>query len=456
MSKLLRFTLVSPLVWWTVLVIAATSGCALLPGKTAPESQLREDRKHLRRTPEGIIPADLQAEVMDYADRYAARLVPLMDDLTMRLDSPEKRAQAQHFKANQASAAIFIASGPQALDSLLDMAVLVTLGGLSAEETWGQGHKSEQAQSLLETYRQLEEEIWHFAARHLRPAQTLELREMIGSWREQNPDLRAVSSIRFRDIVQTAQNVKGPASQQYQNVIRLSYLDPLAGLNAAARAMEQARLLSRQAMYYAQRLPLVTQWRTELLSFHLALTPELRQTFALSDNLARATEQLPALVGHEREEAIKQVFSELAQAQTNLLAQLAAQEQELGILLTNARAILALSTETAGAADALVKSTHGLMAQPAVMDLAAGLAKARPFDVREYSAAAADMTSLTRELNQLMQSADKTLPSALDLSVTKTQKLMNHLFLMGLLFGFLMLLGIAGVMLVYRVIAKRI
>lgn len=443
--------------WALVLLIAASGGCSLLPGKTpTPEAKLRSLRRGQQGTPEGVIPSELQTELMSYADRYALTLAQAMDDFTVHLNTPEARAEAQNFKANHASAAVFIASEPQTLNALLDMVVLVTLGEKMIEENWAKEGSGVPGRRLLEDYQRLDRELQALEARHLRPQERQQLGQLVEQWHRQNPGLRAASTVRFSDLARMAEAAKEPMVGRPQSVTRVLQMDPLQGLSTGLRAKEQADLLGTQAMYYGQRLPLVFEWRMELLTFHAFQTPELSQTFGLTMGLAKTTDQLPALISQQREAAIRQIFEELRREQTNLLAQLATQQEQFKAVLTNVQATLSAGADAAGAANDLVESTTGLLGQPVVKELGAGLTNARPFDIREYRAAAADMASLTHEMTLLMQTADYTLPGVLNQSVNRAQGVINHLFMLGLIFVILAAVIVAGVMMAYRFVAKRI
>ncbi|HUR44512.1 MAG TPA: hypothetical protein VMZ27_01455 [Candidatus Saccharimonadales bacterium] len=433
------------------------TGCSLLPHKNTPpaEMQLRTLRQKQHGTPEGIIPTELQAELMRYADQYGTVLSRSMGTFAGRLESADSRARAEEFKVDQASAAVFIAAGPQAHVSLLDMIVLVTLGRRALETNWAEASAGT-LDSLLETYAKLETNLWALAARHLAREQCDELRTLIQQWRDSHPEPEATAFIRFADVAQQSDNDLPRDSTLGRSVLDLPNLDPLAGLGAIPRVTEQARFLTDRAMYWGQRLPVVAQWRSELLAAHLVQTPELRQLFSVAEGMTNTFAQLPALVTRERSAAIQQMFAELARQQTNLIAQLVAQEGQVSGFLTNVHSVLGSGAAAATAAWRLVDSTRELLGQSTNKEMGRSLGHGRPFDIREYATAMTELSASARDLNELMQATDGTLPKVLSQTASIGEGVANHLFKLGLIFGALIVAGLVVALLAYRYLGRKL
>ena len=86
------------------------------------------------------------------------------------------------------------------------------------------------------------------------------------------------------------------------------FLDPLAGLDPTAAAIQETRELGERAMYYSQRMPQLLSWQTELLAYQLAAQPESRQVLsnaqqlaASADIFAKTSEQLPQVINDQRQ-----------------------------------------------------------------------------------------------------------------------------------------------------------
>ena len=99
------------------------------------------------------------------------------------------------------------------------------------------------------------------------------------------------------------------------------YLDPLAGLDPTAAAIEETRELGERAMYYTQRMPMLLSWQVEVLAYQLAGQPESQQVLNDADRLAtsadifaQTAQQLPQLVNDQRQAAIQQILDGLTAA----------------------------------------------------------------------------------------------------------------------------------------------
>ena len=65
------------------------------------------------------------------------------------------------------------------------------------------------------------------------------------------------------------------------------FLNPLAGLDPTAMAIQETRQLAERAMYYSQRMPTLLNWQVQLLSLQLAGQPEIREILSLNSHRAR-------------------------------------------------------------------------------------------------------------------------------------------------------------------------
>jgi len=167
-------------------------------------------------------------------------------------------------------------------------------------------------------------------------------------------------------------------------------------------------------------MPTLLRWQMELFSYELSATPEVKQALDNAERLTRTAEtfggtagQLPKLVNEQREAAIKQVFDGLAVERTNLLANLAAEENNLKGTLVELRQTLNSGTDLTKSSDQLVRSLDTFMArfdkgtnaphpEPAT--------NARPFDILDYTTAAKEFTKTIKELNTTINSHDKAVP----------------------------------------------
>ena len=394
-------------------------------------------------------PTALQAEVMRFADQYAASVAQASDEFRNRVATPEARLAAQNWKLYQSTAAFINAASQSPTVNALDMVVLATLSRMVVQDFWVGRAYGDPAKPLLDVHRQLEGDAWKIAGRMLRPEQVEELRRLIATWREAHPNARNVSSTRLQDFAASVGQLPAQGKAKKGSIYSLFMIDPLAGLEPAERAIEQTRYLAERTTYYMQRMPTLLSWQAELLTYQLATTPEVRQALADSDRLTKSVEvfaktadQIPALVSTQREAAIKQLLDGVAAERQALMTSLASDEMKLRPTLVEVRQTLDSGNELVKSSDTTIKSLDTLLAHvnaskpkesPAAAPASAG-PPARPFDILDYAATARELTAALKEVNTALNSADKALPKLQDATENLERtgnRLLNRLFVIG-------------------------
>ena len=156
-----------------------------------------------------------------------------------------------------------------------------------------------------------------------------------------------------------------------------------------------------------------------------------------AETFGRTADELPKLINEQREAAIKQVFDGLAVERTNLLANLAAEENNLKGTLVELRQTLNAGTDLTKSSDQLVRSLDTFMARfdkgtnapPPEPDT-----NARPFDILHYATTAKEVTSTIKELNTTINSLDKAVPKLQQAGQdfeSAGNRLLGRLFLLG-------------------------
>jgi len=138
----------------------------------------------------------LQLKVMRLADDYVATLAQAADDFSLQVGTPEGRLTGLKWKLGQATSAYTDASGVNPIINALDMLVLVTIARMVVED-YGVETYGTNALPLLDAHRKFEARAWELANAMLKPAQKLELQNMIQDWRAQHPHQRYIGPIRF-------------------------------------------------------------------------------------------------------------------------------------------------------------------------------------------------------------------------------------------------------------------
>jgi hypothetical protein len=344
----------------------------------------------------------VQAEVMAFADVYVGQVL----DGTSKLRAPGAEAQVQllGFQARQASAAYEIASGPNPLANLVDMAILVTLTRTVVQSHWNPETFHEEGKPLLASLSRLEAKVWSMAAEAMDEEQIAQLHVFIATWVAQNPTVRDVSSVRIADLA--AAGSSGMAGLGTPTDVLKSFgLDPFGGLDPAVAEVQQSRVLAERAFYFAKRWPRLLELETRQLTLQLSLQPapatllaDVNRVSLAAESVARTAEGLPALADREREAAIRQVLEAMQ-----------AQEGRARALLAEMRRTLDSGTGAANAVHGALRSLDAIIAATSAPS-SPGTPPSRPFDVNDYTRALEQLARSAKELEALLRTANQDAP----------------------------------------------
>jgi hypothetical protein len=325
------FTLNRVFVFLTFSVVIL-GGCAGLGTPTQPKSQdvtvgkigaEREAKQAIKRQ-------ELEARIMRFGDRYAARMSLEADRIMAKATTPEIRRFATGWKLACQTTVVEIAIGPNAVENMLDMIVLTSLTRQEVETYWVPEVLGEElGQGLLKAARQLEEDAWEGSKKVLTPEQQNDLRAVLHEWNEQHPDQHYFWGIRLAELAD-------------QRAVELQRVEETGGLlGEVSKTRETAveiREFGERVMYYMQRAPSLTRLQAEFGMREAFATPEIVQTLDNTARITRSTERYAAVLeklpadtqavithmfdelSQEREEAINQLVEEQRQAMLELLA----------------------------------------------------------------------------------------------------------------------------------------
>jgi len=399
--------------------------------------------------------AELQQRVMRFSDEFVERVGSA---LTAFQHGPgttaETRLDVQVWKLKHGTAAVEIASGQHALVNAVDMVVLVTLGRTVIEDTWLPRY-GERARPVLEAYQTQEPLAWKLINEGITPEQQTELREALKRWRADNPNVENVSFVRLEDIARKGRP-KGKSAGQTSGLLGLLGLDPLAGLDPAVRELEQSRLLAERTVYYAQRMPGLISAQGELLAYRFAVGPETRDLLSAmtrvseaSSSIANTASTLPEWVTRERQASIDQFMQALQ-----------SQREAMRILFVELRQALEAGNQTSESLTTTVRAVDELVSRfrPGEAATEHGVPK-RPFDINDYTRAAAEFAATARQLEQLVAVLDQNAPGLTVAAQTVTasgRELVDYAFRRALALIAFMIVGVFGAVFAYRLIVARL
>jgi hypothetical protein len=301
-------------------LIAALALCGCAGAPLAPKS---ESVTVAPLGPGGSKPIQremLRAEIMRFADRYAAAMAQEADRIRDAGGAERLGYFATGWKLSSRTAALDIAMGENAVENLLDMLVLTALTRHSVEDYWAPkflgGSRGEQ---LLAASRALEEESWRASERVLTREQQESLRALLQEWIKRNPDHAYVWEVRFGGF-------SGQRAEELERVRSTGGL--LAEAQRAMETVDEVRVLSERLTYYMLRAPSLARLHAELGVHNVMETAQvsrvledLHRTTGAVEQFGLLAKQLPA----EREAAISQLLREFGRERQAAIAQLAAE-----------------------------------------------------------------------------------------------------------------------------------
>ncbi len=425
------------------------TGCSLLRFHSSPPKAVVVSIQMGTNAPAAVTLGVLQIQVMRFADGYVAGISQAADDFGVKVGTPKARLAALKWKLGQATSAYVNATGPNPVVNALDMLVLVSVSRMVLED-YGIETFGDAALPMLEIQRQQETNAWKLADAMLKPGQKQELMDLIREWRQKNPHQRYVGAVRFNEFLTTMGKNPTQANSTPNSIFSLLFLDPFAGLDPTAAAIEETRRLGERAMYYTQRMPQLLSWQTEILAYQLADQPESEQILsnanqvALSaQSFATTAQQLPQLINDQRQAAIQQLLDGLTSQQTQARQTL----NSAGDAATNINAAIQSLTE-------FVRYVAPTNASPA-----SAATNSRPFNVLDYGTAASQVGAAARELNTLLTTLNQTTPQLAQLGQQTTadaNRVVDHAFRRGLILILVLLGGSVLAGLTYRVLARKL
>jgi len=399
----------------------------------------------------------LQLSVMRFADEYVGAITPPIRNFQASTDNASDRLTSQNWLLSQATAAYSMASGPSPVVDAVDLVVLTTLSRMVIDDAWGDARFGERAATLREAYHRLEPLVLELAKGALSADQIAELQHLIVVWREQNPHVTAISYVHFRDVASSMGKPKTVGTDRFSGLFNMLGLDPFSSLDPAVREISQSRELAERTIYYAQHVPNLLDMQIERLTFEFATMTEVTRLLANADHVAGAATttahvfgELPSLLPREREAAIRQIM-EAVNVETSHTRE----------LVVELRAALEAGTATSNSLDGTIRSFDQLVARlqkPTTADAAAQRSPAKPFDITEYTAAAAEITRSAAQLESLIGTVDRGSPAlaqASERAAATLRGVVDHAYWRGAQLLGVLIVGGLGAALVYRMAARR-
>lgn len=393
-----------------ILILGFSGGCNLV--KTTLELPDKAIQAILSLNKEGVMidPVDLQSQLIRYSDYYLAAIISASGKLRIGEDNLPDRRMLLKRRIAVTDDILAIATGANAYANLLDLVMLVSVTRMNIEDYWKPQRFGDSALPLLAAAKDSEKEIWRIAESVLSQEQVEELHSGIDAWREKYKDGRIprdVSTLSF--ATEIARLNKSGQQDKPSSVFNLLIIDPFAGLDPATSELANTRLFAERGLFLARHMPTLMRWETELLGLQMAEIPQVEklltssaQLTASAERFSQVSERLPAFISGERQQIVQAL-----DLQRPGLISLAAQSE---------RAMTAgkqMSDATAAALKVFQDVLKQLADSPSDP-------QSEPFNIREYTAAAAQIKASAEQLSNLLAAFNQTTsPERLDAVSTR-------------------------------------
>lgn len=472
-----------------VVVIAFGLGTVTLFPEVTAQDWSRSKKEKKKEEPR-ITEAELQSQVMGFADRFAVIMTQAFEDFMMNAPNRKALVYAQDDMTYSVASAFTIAAAPNPEVAMLDMAVLATLGRMIYEEHW-RVQWGEPTVSIISGFRRMEADIWRIVGQVLTPEQQKDLGGMIQDWRRSYPDQYVFHYLRFSDFA---------ATRQKSTLVKAVKSGGLFGsVKKATQQVEETRLLAERAMYLGTRLPLLTGDFMNVWISRWLTNPEMERILANMDQvsgsaerLSKEMEKLPDRfadernitiklvmdrvkmlrenivadvmdrVTIERKSAIDQLLDGLARERKNLMQDLASEEEGVRPLLADLNQTLTTGNNLVNSANSLTdKLGMGQPKEPADEPL-------EPFDIKDYqetlvqaSNVIAQVDGLLRTMEQVVSSTgwEKTLKvfvETVDRAEKEGEEFVDHTVWKIILLIVIFLFGLLIVLICQQYFSKRV
>jgi hypothetical protein len=425
------------------IAVLTVAGCSILANHTGHKASASKEAGELQ---------ELQLGVMRFADEYAGSVIEPVQRFQLTTDIAEERLIAQNWKLSQSTAAYTIGSGPNPVANAVDMVVLATLSRMAIEDAWVGERYGERAAPLRDAHRRLEQRSWTLVAGILSPDQIAELKRLIDDWRAQNPNVRAVAHVHIGDFAKSIGRPRPGEAETKGGLFHLIGVDPIGQLDPAVREITQTRQLAERTIYYVQRAPGLLDMQVERLTYQLSAMPESKRLLSDVDQFGgaaasagRLADELPGVIARERDAAIRQFVDALS-----------AQAAQMRALVTEMRVALDAGKGTSDSVNATIRSLDQLMVRfdKPKPEGAPPEPAGRPFDITEYTAAAAEVSRTVSELQQLVAGLEHGAPAltqSADRAASQLRSMLDHLIWC----AFALVLWVMVAALAYRAAARR-
>jgi len=381
----------------------------------------------------GITREELEDHVRRFADRYITRVALATNSVSNNTDDQALKEFMQRWKSVAYASVVDIAIGPNAVTNLLDMMTLTMLSRIMVENHWvPNALGSELGEDFLQTYVDLEEDIWTVADDVLTASQQDELKGLVIDWHTRNPKQIYPWYVRLSDF--SGQRAASLAAVQQTGGM-------LKEVARAREAAEEIQAFGERVLFYLQRAPMITSAEFQASANDVLGGPHVSRAINDMDRFVAAVERLVNSVEDlpgSRLAAVDQIMDRIGEERAALVRDLASSEADFASLLA----------ELQPALDSLERLTASDEQDP----------DSKPFDINEYTALIGESATTAIELRRLAETVDSLMQNSAELSnlveamVEAEHAMVDRAFMQAIALIFIFFLALLG----YRFLAGRL
>lgn len=419
-----------------------------------------------------ITEAELQDELLEYADRFSGLLTATANDIAAHSPQRSIRKTTLLWKLKMVPRLQDVIFGADAQEAFLDAATLTVQMRKYLESPGSDGAAlfADAQPQAVDAARRLEDDIFRIGALFLNEQQLQTFRTEVEALSDAQP-IRGTFSLSTGRATSTSAARTGGLSWVTQ--IPMSPFRALEGIDAGAKAISDFNTTANQFSQIVEDLPQQTRWQIELLWYELedreSIVSTLESFKSIADSsasLAETAKQLPQTL----REQLALAMDDLDTHQDTLRLTLTESRQTIDALnaaVANATTMVDAVNQAGESITRAGEAWHQTVAavneitQSSNKSGSSGGAESPPFDINQYMLAADRLTAAASELRSLVAEVQGVIESdrvralsgdTLDDAEQRGRSVTDHLA-----WRALQLMAVAFVLaLLYRLIASRI
>jgi uncharacterized protein YdcH (DUF465 family) len=372
----------------TALIILGLAGCSLDFLREKLKSTTGNDKAAIGLATDRL--SELDQATYSYSDRFVTLISDATDRAVKANPTKEAKKEALRLKLHNSSSVYAIASGPNPLGQLLDLATVATLNKIQmvdegrAKAIFGDNHKI-----VENAFHAVHDDIWGVARRFLQPAEITSVQNVIAQWRTKNPNVTLLAYVRFDDFA------KANAGLKQDNPEIGGLFDEINKVN---KTVETAQQFGERTFFYFQRYPRLLQWQTERTVDGVMENAGIQKLQDSVQQMANAAHIFAQEVQKlkDREAAIQKhldTVSTIVDQVHKLMPNTQAVVQDSQKLMLAAKDTSVALGDTLKVVDTVSAKFKSDKSEPA---------GAKPFDINEYKRTAEEVNKIVGEVNLLL------------------------------------------------------